>query len=328
MYIGVASVIALIGRPIVIILRRKLKLSNMLAVVITMTMLVGLFLGLFMLFIPLVLEQSQNLSILDIDALQTYIEDFYSKITTYFNARHIDITQSFKLSDILSRIDVSLLSDFLNQVVSGLGNFGISFFSVLFISFFFLRDNSLFEGAILTLANEGKTNQWKKSFRKIKNLLSRYFIGLVCQIVILFIVYSTGLLIVDIENALVIAFLCALLNLIPYLGPLIGIGLLFLLTITSNLDQSFNVIVLPKLIWVFVIFMVGQLVDNFFSQPIIFSKSVKSHPLEIFLVILITGILFGILGLIIAVPTYTSVKVILKSFLPNNKIVQKLTQNI
>ena len=97
---------------------------------------------------------------------------------------------------------------------------------------------------------------------------------------------------------------------------------------TSSLGESFQDVVLPKTFWVFIVFAIGQLVDNFISQPVIFSKSVKSHPLEIFLVILIAGILFGIVGLIVAVPAYTAIKVILKEFLSENKIVKKLTKNL
>jgi predicted PurR-regulated permease PerM len=75
-------------------------------------------------------------------------------------------------------------------------------------------------------------------------------------------------------------------------------------------------------------FVFAQLVDNIFSQPFIFSKQMKSHPLEIFLVIIIAGILFGILGMIVAIPTYTALKVILKEFLSDYKVVQKLTKNL
>ena len=74
-------------------------------------------------------------------------------------------------------------------------------------------------------------------------------------------------------------------------------------------------------------YIFAQLVDNFLSQPLIFSNRVKSHPLEIFLVILISGTLFGIVGMIIAIPTYTVIKVILQEFLSDNKIVQSLTKN-
>lgn len=163
---------------------------------------------------------------------------------------------------------------------------------------------------------------------KIKNLLSRYFIGLVLQILILFVIYTIILLILGIPNALVIAFLCALLNLIPYIGPLIGGSLMIILTMTGNLGEDFSSVILPKSIYVLIGFIIGQLVDNFVSQPVIFSNSVKSHPLEIFLIIIIGGLLFGVTGMIIAVPAYTAIKVVLKEFLAENKIVKSLTKNL
>ena len=327
-YIAIAAVISLIGRPIVLFLERRLKFKNTIAVIVSMVLLLGVFVGLVGLFIPLVIKQGQNLSLLNIEELQTNIENLYSEIITYFDLHQIDVEQSLKESNLLSKIDFSLIPDFLNSVVSGLGSFSIALFSVLFISFFFLKDSRLFENGLLTFIPDNKESRWKNSSTKIKDLLSRYFVGLIFQILILFIIYTIGLLIIGVENAIVIAFLCALLNLIPYVGPLIGAFLMLMLTMTSNLGESFSLVILPKTFWVFIVFMIGQLVDNFGSQPIIFSKSVKSHPLEIFLVILITGILFGVIGLIIAIPAYTAIKVILKEFLSENKIVKKLTKGL
>lgn len=327
-YIAIAAVISLIGRPVVLFLERKLKFKNTFAIVVAMVLMLGLFIGLVGLFIPLIIEQGHNLSLLNIDELQTNIEDLYAEIVSYFNLHQIDVEQSLKESNLMSKIDYSVIPDFLNSVVSGLGSFSIGLFSVLFISFFFLKDSRLFENAILTLVPDNKESRWKTSSEKIKDLLSRYFVGLIIQILILFIIYTIGLLIIGVENAIVIAFLCALLNLIPYVGPLIGGGLMIILTMTSSLGQSFSDVILPRTLWVILIIGVGQLVDNFFSQPFIFSKSVKSHPLEIFLVILIAGILFGVLGLIVAVPAYTAIKVIAKAFLSENKIVKKLTKDL
>src|SRR3970282_2608755 len=96
----------------------------------------------------------------------------------------------------------------------------------------------------------------------------------------------------------------------------------------SNLGNDFQTEILPTTIYVLIGFWIVQIIDNNFSQPIIFSKSVSSHPLEIFLVILIAGYLFGILGMIIAVPLYTILKVIGKEFFPENKLIQLLTKNI
>lgn len=327
-YIAIASVISLIGRPIVLFFRRRLKLKNTLSVVVTMILLLSVFIGLISLFIPLVIKQGHNLSLLNIEELQKNIESLYKEIITYFNLQQIDVEQSLKDSNLLSKINFSLIPDFLNSIISGLGSFSIGLFSVLFISFFFLKDSMLFENGILTLIPDSKESRWKTSSEKIKNLLSRYFVGLIFQILILFIIYTIGLLIIGVDNAIVIAFLCALLNLIPYVGPLIGAFLMLTLTMTSNLGTSFSDVILPKTFWVSIVFIIGQLVDNFGSQPIIFSKSVKSHPLEIFLVILITGILFGVIGLVIAIPAYTAIKVILKEFLSENKIVKKLTKDL
>lgn len=327
-YIAIAAVISLIGRPVVLFLENRLKFKNTIAVIVTMVVLLGLFIGLVGLFIPLVVKQGQNLSLLNIEELQTNIENLYSEIITYFDLHQIDVEQSLKDSNLLSKIDYTIIPNFLNSIISGLGSFSIGLFSVLFISFFFLKDSRLFENGILTFIPDNKESRWKKSSTKIKDLLSRYFVGLIFQILILFIIYTIGLLIIGVENAVVIAFLCALLNLIPYVGPLVGAFLMLTLTMTSNLGESFSNVILPKTFWVFIVFIVGQLVDNFGSQPIIFSKSVKSHPLEIFLVILITGILFGVIGLIIAVPAYTAIKVILKEFLNENKIVKKLTKDL
>jgi predicted PurR-regulated permease PerM len=136
------------------------------------------------------------------------------------------------------------------------------------------------------------------------------------------------LLIVGVENAIVIAFLVALLNLIPYIGPLIGMFLMIFLTMTDNIGQDFQTQILPTTMWVFIGYIIAQIIDNFVSQPYIFSKSVKSHPLEIFLVIIIGGLLFGITGMVLAVPSYTAIKVILKEFLSENKIVKSLTKQL
>ncbi|WP_456440810.1 AI-2E family transporter [Psychroserpens sp.] len=327
-YIAIAAVISLIGRPIVLFLRSKLKFNNTIAVIVTMVIFVGLLLGLIRMFIPLVVEQGENLSLLDINELQQNAENLYSEITTYFDLRKVDVEQSIKDSGMLSKLDYSIIPDFLNSFIGGLGSSLIGLFSVLFISFFFLKDSRLFENGIMTFIPDSKESRWKNSSKKIKDLLSRYFVGLIFQILILFVIYTIVLLIFGIDNAIVIAFLCALLNLIPYVGPLVSGILMIVLTMSSNLGESFSEVILPKTGYVMIGFVVAQLVDNFFSQPFIFSKSVKSHPLEIFLVIIIAGLLFGIVGMIVAIPTYTAIKVILKEFLSENKVVKQLTKDL
>ncbi len=331
-YLAIAAVLALLGRPIVLFLRRKLKFPNTLAVVATMVFMLSIFLGILALFIPLIVEQSRNLSLLDIEALKANLNKLYLQTLDYFGTSIGNFSNLLNESQIeenvLNDLDLGFIPNFLNSFVNALSNFSIGLFSVLFISFFFLKDSKLMQNGILTFVPDNKESNLVKSIDKINNLLSRYFAGILLQLFILFVIYTIALLIVGVENAIVIAFLCALFNIIPYVGPIIGGTIMITLTMTSFLDADFSTVILPKAIYVLIGLTIGQLIDNFFSQPFIFSKSVKSHPLEIFLIIVIAGLLFGIVGMVVAVPGYTAIKVILKEFLAENSFVKKLTKNL
>lgn len=199
---------------------------------------------------------------------------------------------------------------------------------MLFLAFFFLRDQRLFRRGILTLIADEKEQKTLESIDQIEKLLTRYFIGILFQLSILLIIYAVALMLGGVKNALTIAFLCALFNIIPYIGPIIGAAVMLLLTLIGDLNLDFATETLPKLYYVLGGVVIGQLIDNFFSQPFIYAKSVKSHPIEIFLVILCSGLIFGIVGMIVAVPVYTSIKVILKVFYREHSWVQKLTKDL
>ncbi|MDG1572692.1 AI-2E family transporter [Robiginitalea sp. M366] len=331
-YVLIAAVVALIGRPLVLLLRRRLKFPNTLAVVVAMVLMLGVVTGLVALFVPVLTEQGRNLSLLDMDGLQNDLLRLYEEITAYLGTSPQSVSALVKQTEIggnmMHELDFSFIPKLLNSFLGVLSSLSIGLFSVLFISFFFLKDSRLFEGSLLTLVPDEKEGRMRQSIEKIKGLLSRYFIGLLGQVLVLFIIYTVVLLLVGIENALVIAFLCALFNVIPYVGPIIGGVIMVVLTMTSNLGSDFQTEILPNVGWVLLGLAIGQAVDNFISQPLIFSSSVRSHPLEIFLVIIIAGLLFGVVGMIVAVPGYTALKVILKEFLAENKIVNRLTKDL
>ena len=327
-YIIVAAIIALIAKPMILFLRKKLKFPNTLAVVSTMVIFVGLILGITGMFIPLVIEQGESLSLLKTKGLEENIGNLITQANDYFTSKNIDILSELQGADVFASL--KSIPNLLNSIVGTLGSFSVGLFSILFISFFFMKDSKMFKSALLTLMPKGIEDRFLHSLEKINDLLSRYFIGLVIQITILFVIYTIILLVIGVSNAVVIAFLCALLNIIPYVGPLISAFLMIVLTMTSGLGQDldFQVEILPKTVYVMIGFIIAQVVDNFASQPIIFSKTTKSHPLEIFLIIIISGLVAGPLGMIIAVPSYTVLKVILKEFMSDNKIVSSLTKEI
>ena len=324
-YLLIAAVVSLIGRPIVQLLKR-IKFGNTFSSVTTIAILMTTFFGIVSLLLPVIFEQAKNLSLLNVNAFEATATKLMNELSIYLREYGIDLQSWVDRS--LAEVDYSFLPDAINTVLNGLSGLTIGVFSVIFISFFFLRDSGLLERMVMVFVADKNVKRVEKSILSIKNLLSRYFIGLLVQITVLFIIYTLVLLIFGIPNAVTIALVCALLNIIPYLGPIIGTVLIIFLTMTSNLDASFASVTLPKTIYVFIGFTVGQLIDNFLTQPYVFSTSVKSHPLEIFIIILIGGLLFGPLGMIIAVPSYTALKVIFKEFYAHNKIVKALTKNI
>ncbi|MDR0228516.1 MAG: AI-2E family transporter [Flavobacteriaceae bacterium] len=327
-YMGFAFVLALVGKPITEFLKEKLRLSKMIAVSITMATFLAFFVGFIFMFIPLFTTQAKNLSVLNTSHLQEDFNGLIQQIDFYLDDKGFSLDKIIAEANLKSQLKLDFVPNLFNNILGFLSEFGMGLFAVLFITFFFLKDQVLLEYQFKKIFPDKHENKVMVSIEKINNLLSRYFLGLVAQTTIIFILSFILLAIVGVNGALMIAFLCALLNIIPYIGPLIGNVLAVIFTMLSFIGEHFTEVTLPKALTVMVGFLAIQLIDNVVNQPLIFSNSVKSHPLEIFIVILASGMFGGIFGMIAAVPIYTCIKVIAKEFLPNVRFVQILTKKL
>lgn len=327
-YLAVSLILTLIGLPILHFFKKRLKFNHLFATIATVVIFILIILGFIMMFIPLILSQGQNLSLLNTAEIEKNIVQLMNQFALFLESYHIDSSKMLNETNLTSKINFKLIPNFLNAIVGTISSFGVGLGAVLFITFFFLKDRIEFMKGAIKLIPDGHKDKILNSLDKINYLLSRYFIGLLLQLFIVFILYLIVLAIFGVPNFLIIAFLCAVLNIIPYIGPLIASVLAAILSMMSNLGSDFQSEILPTTIYVLIGFWIVQIIDNNLSQPIIFSKSVSSHPLEIFLVILIAGYLFGILGMIVAVPFYTIIKVMGKEFFPENTVIRLLTKNL
>lgn len=327
-YLLVAIIIGLICNPLIEFLKKKLKFPNTLAVVFTLFLVLLLIIGFISMFIPLINSQTKSLSLLDTNSIQNNLLVLYEQTSKYLLEHNIDLMKIIQPKDITSKINFSFIPNFFNAIINFIASFGMGLASVLFILFFILKDKLNFIAGLKYLLPEEYEDKILNSWEKIYYLLSRYFGGLLLQLFIVFILYLIVLLIFGIEHAFIIAFLCALLNIIPYIGPLIGMILAATLTMISNINQDFTQETLPTTLYVMIGFMVVQIIDNNIIQPLIFSKSTQSHPLEIFFVILMAGLMGGVTGMIIAIPLYTILKVIAKEFFSHNKLVYLISRKI
>lgn len=313
-YIIVALVISLIGRPIKGFMIKYFKLKDTLASAATLLLLLSIFTLLFIILVPLVLNQAQNLSALDIHGFQEKSALLLENIKTYLHQKNMNFLDNLTLNSLFSEFNFKVLPGLINPIITILGNFIVGFFAVSFISFFMLKDSKLTANFLFRFIPDMDRDRFRQVFTKIKDLLSRYFIGISIQISIIFILYTIMLNIFGVENAAFIALLAALMNLVPYIGPIVGWIIIVSLSMTSQLNILDTTALIHLARNISIGYVLIQLWDAFVDVPLIYSKSVKAHPLEIFLVIMIAGTLFGVLGMIVAVPTYTMLRLFFKEF--------------
>lgn len=227
-------------------------------------------------------------------------------------------------------IDFAQISNFFGSVFGVITNLLAAIAASTFIAFFFLKDQRLFFNMVLAVVPEKYEQQTITIMQESRKMLSRYFIGLCTELLLVMVCTAIGLMIIgfNIQTAVAIGFFCGFFNIIPYVGPFIGGALGIILGITHNLDLDVATQLYPLLIKMGVVFWLVQLLDNNIFQTVIFSNSVNAHPLEIFLVIILAGTLAGIPGMIFAVPGYTFLRIIAKQFFQNFKFVRSLTKNM
>ncbi len=332
-YILIAWVISMIGTPIMNFLGKRLKFgkfraNNAICAVLTLLIILSVFTGIGYIFVPIILEQTANLAKVDMGAIVSALEEPIGRLQAYLSKFGlIDQTTSTEqqIQDELSKVfQPTKISSFLGSIISVLTSLGIGLFSVIFISFFFLKDQGLFTLMLTNFTPTAHESKVKVAVDEITDLLSRYFSGVLLQITIISVYLSILLTLIGVKNALLIAVFAAFINVIPYLGPIIGATFGVILTITASLELDFYNEMMPLLVKVVACFVSMQLLDNFILQPTIFSNRVRAHPLEIFLIIMIGAKVAGIVGMILAIPSYTVIRVIARTFLSEFEVIQKV----
>ncbi len=208
------------------------------------------------------------------------------------------------------------------------GNLLMAFFAISFISFFFLKDEKLFRSSIMLLTPLDYQSQMAHILSSCRKLLSRYFLGLCLDIFLVICLISLGMMFIGVKNFLIVGFIAGIMNIIPYIGPIIGGLLGIILGLTEWVNADFSTVILPMLLKMLMVFASVNLLDAIVMQPTIYSNSVKAHPLEIFLVIMIAGNLAGVMGMVLAVPSYTLFRIIAKEFFGGFRVIQKLTEHL
>lgn len=338
-YILIAAVLSLMGRPLINFLERirikNITLPKALSALITVFVLWLVIYSFFRIFVPLIISQAAEFSKIDVQPLIEKLKDPLQKIEETYQKLNIKegeavSVQEYFTNKLVSVLTFSIVTDFLSSTAGLIGKLFIAAFAITFITFFFLKDKSLLINGIMMFVPTNYEDQTRHALSSVKRLLTRYFIGIICQVTGIIILVTIGLSIVGLrfDRALLIGLTVGIFNVIPYIGPIIGEVIGLLLGIAPNLGLDFYSEILPLMGYMMLVFIIVQIIDNVLFQPLIFGTSVKAHPLEVFLVIIITATLFGPFTMILAIPAYTVIRVFGKEFFHRYKLVKKLTEHI
>lgn len=328
-YVAAAAILAILGRPLVrIITRVKIfgrKVSRSLAAAITLVVIWIVAGGLLALFMPLVFNKVYELSNLDWVEITHVVRQSLVDAEVYLEQYSpVDVPS---LEVMLKDRVFSLFSvDLFANVASYLLNLAIAFFSISFITFFFLREDGLFYKGVALFFPERYHENVYRALDSITKLLSRYFIGLFVESLILMTVISIVLMIfgMSVNDALVVGLIMGVMNVVPYAGPFIGGCLSVAISMLTPINDSIfytTIVVLSTIVIV-------KIIDDFVIQPTLYSERVQAHPLEVFLVILIAGFIGGVWGMLLAIPLYTIIRVFAREFFSEYSVVRKLTSQI
>lgn len=332
-YLVISLVLFLIGSPLTNLIEKfKIKgrkINDGIASLITLMVMFGLLASFFALILPPLIQQIEFMAELNFyDVIEGILQQFPSLQTIMFklgdkHTLHTAINEQFDNFFNFGTISsvVNNILDYLTTILGGL-------FCVLFITFYLLKDEHAVSRTFLLLTPKKHETEVQDILYTSKKMLSKYFTGLTIDILIVGVLAGLSMWFLGVKNALIIGCIAGLFNVIPYIGPIITLILALFLGVSGCIESGHYDMIGGVMAKIMIALLSINILDAVFFQPYIFSNSVKAHPLEIFLVILMAGTLAGIGGMVVAIPVYTLLRIVAKEFLTQFKFFRKITEKI
>lgn len=335
MYVLVSLVLTLLGAPAVNRLEQvrlgKMNIPRTVAAIVVLCVFLLLASGILFLVVPVVGEQVSAISKMETAQLERTFAKPLAELRELAVQLGLDpsVLNPEQIKEkLVSLFSLSAIGKTLQGVFGFFGALAGALFSISFITFFFLRDRFLFYRLVHLVTPARHEPAMQRILRAVNSMLSRYVQALLLQVISFAIIIFLGLTIIGEQYAFTIAVFAGIVNLIPYLGPWIGLGFGLILGVSTHLGLDFYQSVVPDMLYMSLVFVVAVLIDNFLTYPLIFSNTLKAHPLELFLVVLMAGTLAGIPGMVLGAPVYTVLRIIAREFFTRFDVVRAATRDL
>lgn len=294
--------------PLVGIFERKLKLSKNWSVSLVLLFFIGIFVFFVSLIIPTVVKQLGQL-IQNIPQFINAVEDWTNQLFTHPLIKDLDI-QSY-----WDKMDLSIgaiVGKILNGISSGLGSFvgvfaniTIVVITVPFMLFYMLKDGDRLIPMIEKYLPAQSKGEILTLLHKMSQTISKYISGQAIECTFVAVGTMIGYKIIGVEYAFLFGIIAGLTNMIPYVGPYLGLAPALFVTLFSGSDKALLHAGLAC-----IVVLIVQQIDGNIIYPNVIGKSLDIHPLTIIIILLVAGNIAGLLGMILGVPFYAVCKTI------------------
>lgn len=284
----------------------KWKIPRVIAILLLYIVVIGLIVLAVVNLVPAVSRQVVELGN-DIPGFAREVQRFFNNLSTTGGYQWFVTQQYITQEEIIYRITefVNTLPDRLTNGISNvLGvvtNVAITIVTVPFLLFFMFKDGHRFEHAVGKFIPESYRKEGIDTLKDTAKTLSAYIQGQVTVALFVGTLSFIGFLIIDLRYALVMALIVSVTNIIPYVGPILGGAPAVIVALFDSPTKAFFAII---------VMVIAQQLESNLLSPLILGKTLDTHPATIIMILLVAGNLAGIIGMILAVPTYAVAKTI------------------
>jgi predicted PurR-regulated permease PerM len=197
----------------------------------------------------------------------------------------------------------------ISSIITNVSSFIGDMLLILVYIFFFTYYQKKFEDAIIRLVPDNNKEETKTIISRSVRSAQQYLLGRLILIALLAVLYMIGFTSVGLEYAIFISLLAAIFSLIPYIGNIIGFSLAILASFVSGGDTT-------QIILIVVLFTVIQFIESYMLEPYIVGSKVDLNPVAVIVGVVLGGIVWGVVGMILAIPILAIIKVVFDNIEP------------
>lgn len=309
----VAAMLAYFLNPMVKSVRKRLKISDTLAILTVFLIVILIFLILGFTVFPKTISDIKNLII----KFPEYYKQTLESINDFFNQyelfKGINLDNEL-IIDNISKIYKKQTANAWNLLVNSAKNVMSFVFSLVLtpiFAFYFLKDKDKIKEKFKAMIPEARKERLIRLFSNIHNDMTKYIIGKIKMAIFVGFATFIMLLALGVEFSFVIGIITCVADIVPYVGPLMGLIPAF---VFAFIDSPI------KALWIFVLYILIQWVENNIVGPKILSKETGFHPIVVLFLLILGAALFGFLGMILSVPIALVIKTVYNEYVVNKNI--------